>query len=360
MLSASGVLDAYLDLKKRTHDPRFYSVLEDGFAADWHAAQGDQETIARNAINLADRTVHAVEMARLYRVTPNMVDLLLHAAAGLDEEDTFDLELPPTSHGLVHFARPIPVKELRGDIMLGHWLLWFPMQIVTRVEDPLGGGSKDVRQPTMMMVWWNDDQLQRDVVWERTVTALVEQAALEGRTLERHDVEKLLADATGRWNWIGGNFLTDGAPLGKSEYLVPQDTLDHERELKGQDTCLATQTTNLPRVVHTLWIMLNQTVAATHDESIARPTVKRAQRAKVDPRVTLIQLRREREYPIVDPDAEGEAHAHHHHWICSGHWRWQPYGPGRTQRRRIWIHSHIRGPLDKPLLATEKIFNLER
>lgn len=37
-------------------------------------------------------------------------------------------------------------------------------------------------------------------------------------------------------------------------------------------------------------------------------------------------------------------------WIVSGHYRNQPYGPGRTQHRRIWIAPYIAGPKDKPLI----------
>ena len=29
--------------------------------------------------------------------------------------------------------------------------------------------------------------------------------------------------------------------------------------------------------------------------------------------------------------------------ITRGHWRWQPYGPGRVKRKRIWIRPYIRG-----------------
>ena len=37
-------------------------------------------------------------------------------------------------------------------------------------------------------------------------------------------------------------------------------------------------------------------------------------------------------------------------WIVSGHYRNQPCGPGRTQRRRIWIAPYIAGPKDRPLV----------
>jgi hypothetical protein len=36
-------------------------------------------------------------------------------------------------------------------------------------------------------------------------------------------------------------------------------------------------------------------------------------------------------------------------WFVHGHWRMQPCGPNRSQRRPIWIDTFIKGPEDKPL-----------
>ena len=49
-----------------------------------------------------------------------------------------------------------------------------------------------------------------------------------------------------------------------------------------------------------------------------------------------------------------------HRWPVRGHWRNQPYGPGRTQVRRIWIPPYIKGPTDKPLIVKDTIWSLER
>lgn len=39
-----------------------------------------------------------------------------------------------------------------------------------------------------------------------------------------------------------------------------------------------------------------------------------------------------------------------HRWVVRGHWRQQPYGPGGTLRKPIWVTSHIKGPQDAPLI----------
>lgn len=48
-------------------------------------------------------------------------------------------------------------------------------------------------------------------------------------------------------------------------------------------------------------------------------------------------------------------HHRNHRWIVSGHYRNQPYGPGRKQHKTIWIAPYIAGPEDKPLIIRDKV-----
>jgi len=36
-------------------------------------------------------------------------------------------------------------------------------------------------------------------------------------------------------------------------------------------------------------------------------------------------------------------------WMVRGHWRLQPYGPGKSLRKPLWIDPYVKGPEDKPL-----------
>lgn len=49
-----------------------------------------------------------------------------------------------------------------------------------------------------------------------------------------------------------------------------------------------------------------------------------------------------------------------HQFQVSGHWRNQPYGPGRSQRRRIWIDDYRKGPEEAPFIAKDTIYRVER
>lgn len=41
--------------------------------------------------------------------------------------------------------------------------------------------------------------------------------------------------------------------------------------------------------------------------------------------------------------------------LVHGHWKMQPHGPGRVDRKRLWIHPYERGPKDAPVIIRTKI-----
>jgi hypothetical protein len=59
----------------------------------------------------------------------------------------------------------------------------------------------------------------------------------------------------------------------------------------------------------------------------------------------------------TDPDY---ARQWSHRWVVSGHWRQQPYGPGRTLRKTIWIDPFVKGPDDRPLIVRDDVYVMRR
>lgn len=96
-------------------------------------------------------------------------------------------------------------------------------------------------------------------------------------------------------------------------------------------------------------------LADLQETPLPRPWRRRAERAgKVARPVLVVNLRHH-------PDSGGGGTVGRdfsHRWIVSGHWRHQPYGPGRAHRRRVWIASHVKGPADKPLVVKDRINRL--
>lgn len=100
-------------------------------------------------------------------------------------------------------------------------------------------------------------------------------------------------------------------------------------------------------------LLVNQRVLADVTESEGSRSVRRrSERAGVASTVKIVALRRL---------SSGTAHVGHdpvawsHRWIVNGHWRHQPCGPGRSQRRWTFIAPHIKGPDDKPLVLKETV-----
>lgn len=92
--------------------------------------------------------------------------------------------------------------------------------------------------------------------------------------------------------------------------------------------------------------------------SLPRKERQRLVRHGIDPdhalsRVTTIHLRKP-SHVRGRRDGDGaEGDARHVDWSCRwivhGHFRQQPYGPGGSLRKRIWIPPYVKGPADKPL-----------
>ena len=326
-LSPSQVLDSHLDLLHRFDDPRFVTSQVTNVLSDLYDCH-DYD-------NLAQATAEQIEMAEAvagvvmrdnvraaftYKVTEDMVALLLHAAALLDESDLFDLDLAPTHSGLVHFDQPIPVLVGSGKHQLVHWLLWGPFA---------SGG---------LLVWFND---------HREPDEPARQVDEDPRSSDHRTI-------VGRWNCIAVQKAQVDDVLGAPELVTSEEAIE---ELRAEGHDPPGHATNRARIVQALWLLLGQTVTTTTKEPVERATRRRAERIEVEPVVSVIRLRR----PDHIPHADGESDVEwSRRWLVRGHWRWQPCGPRRSERKRIWVHPYVKGPEDAPLVITKKIYVLER
>lgn len=72
--------------------------------------------------------------------------------------------------------------------------------------------------------------------------------------------------------------------------------------------------------------------------------------------VTLIDLRPLRQVHTRDDETDPETgRVYRHRWVVRGHWRQQPHGKGRAERRLQWIAPYVKGPEGAPLLEAEKV-----
>lgn len=281
-------------------------------------------------VGLLFRAFHAhLTGAYSYRVTEPMTDLIVAAADGLDESDRFDRDLAPTGAGMVRFDKPLPMVDVRGRTMLVHWLVWGPLSVGT--------------QPAIGMWVFNDIYTQADTY-----------------SMENLDDYADLTDIVGRWAFIGATITPNGATLGPARMKLNEHTLRVVTE--NGDT--PTEPTNVSRYVHALWLLLNQTIVASEDERVSRHARKSMARMKMPGTVTVIRLRRSESTP-----GHGESQVQwQHSWIVRGHWAWRVCGPDHPNAQpykdgfgtRVWISPYLKGPEDKPLVVTDKLYDLAR
>lgn len=72
-------------------------------------------------------------------------------------------------------------------------------------------------------------------------------------------------------------------------------------------------------------------------------------------RVRIVDVR-ERVDDAPERDPLGRKHRpYDHRFIVSGHWREQPCGHNRSERRRKWIAPYVKGPADRPLVLKDTV-----
>ncbi|MFI5893803.1 hypothetical protein ACIA5D_27250 [Actinoplanes sp. NPDC051513] len=128
------------------------------------------------------------------------------------------------------------------------------------------------------------------------------------------------------------------API--STHILPLDAEINPRDHAGIAVTLAT------------WLLMGQQVAESPAADLDKPTRKRYTRSyRPLPDVRLVRLRTaDQAPPGGQPHRQpaDRATPAERVWV-TGHWRAQPYGPGRTLRRPVYIHPHLRGPDDAPI-----------
>lgn len=333
------VLDMQADLIAVTSNPRWLEVVEATLESSLMSVRTDDkkpniDEARRSARGIADRMGAEAQKAYSYFVKEEMVELIEWAADGLDGTDAFRADEVPTANGFVYFEKPIRMRDVRGANMLVNAVLWFTATFSYVDSAPVRGFG---------IVFFNDQRLTPDDIAKDLLAGpLGEQVARDGR-----------------WGMIGMQGLVDGTRVGPREQ-DPTGYLD----FNGEEYENPQPFTNFIRIMHAYWMILNQTVADVYEAETPRAFAKRARRANIPDRVTVVALRRSESHPHGDGDVDW-----HHRWLVRGHWRWQHVSehhplaepdPDGGFRARVWVRPHVKGPEDKPLHLTDKVYALLR
>ena len=122
------------------------------------------------------------------------------------------------------------------------------------------------------------------------------------------------------------------------------------------------------RFLLALWTLMGQEVAVVRpvdlDRAHRRAILRLREKMPEIGDLKIVRLRREYNPLLELADEEvqrptGEREWTHRWWVRD-HWAWRACGPGRTERRRVWIAPYIKGPESKPLIEKDIIYSLER
>lgn len=330
------VLDLQADFIARTSLPGWREMVRIHLLQDFKDSSNWQstQTMYEVAEEMSYRLGPAVGRAHAYYVDPNMTDMIMWASAGLDGTDQFRFNEVPTEEGFIYFPRPIKLLDVRNTTMLVHAVVWLPIIYQTETERRMG----------YAFFSFNDYNNELDEVAK---------AMQEGGI----DISEY-----GRWGLVSLVSATDGQRVGPDTIGITEE----KRKEIIDEGAVPSEFTNLVKIIHAYFLLLNQTIVDSYEAEVSRAASKRAKRMGIPDRVTVIRLRR-----VVNADAYGNETdvEWQHQWLVRGHWRWQHVSENHPLAKedgrggyvaRVWVRPHIKGPEDKPLHVTDKVIALMR
>lgn len=284
-----------------------------------------------SAILLHSEEIERLNAAALYSMTADMTRLAIAAATSVSDWSVTPDDLP-AEQGLIVFDHPIgqytnPIGSV--DIVACSW------------------GRSPHCEPDDGAVWLT--------FWSaRNTAGLTEHFAAQGEDAERvdtaiADIPPLLWDNEALLCWDAG------------QPEIPMQT----RAVATKDISgIVAAPTTLPwiQIIRAAWVIITQpNISEVTEQQAPRPERRRAERAgrPLAP-VRVVSIHRR-----ANPDQGGTQDGDHGRkigvrFLVGAHIRNQAYGPGRTQRRRILILPHWRGPEDGPVHHSDRVNLVDR
>lgn len=144
--------------------------------------------------------------------------------------------------------------------------------------------------------------------------------------------------------------------IGRSEMARVQVKAGHTGEsLSDYEVQGTTEVGQIGMAAMMLLQQDNLVETSDHAESEAARKAKGRKAQRKRETVKVVKLRRATREGMEQAHA-AERSERHTRWIVRGHWRQQACGKGRTERRRVYIAPHYKGPEDGTLLVRATVF----
>jgi hypothetical protein len=261
--------------------------------------------------------------ARTYQVTGEMVDVLRgvyqKTAARMGHLEEAEL---PCDAGFVWLDEPFTSRDTHGKMTSSRAISWALTAVKVRdaAYKELDIPSSVRVIPGVRLTFWslwgdfNDYELEQQ--WdEKTIDGLTHSL---GALSMGHTMVLPFGQRFGSWS--------------------------REESENGED---------MGHLVHALWMLLESELPSVTQASIDRPSRRRALRSIKQNEVSVVTLRRSKE-----SEKDDDYDPRHIDWTCrwlvQGHWRTLHSG------KCVWIRPHVKGPENRPLRATRKLYRLSR
>jgi hypothetical protein len=281
-----------------------------------------------------DEDFKMIRGAQAYSFNAETEAAIMEAAKGIPHDAPLSsIETPNTGSGWFWFSAPLAVAASPMASDYTHALLW--------------GWDSESKDPMLQFSAYVLDEKGRGK----------DQAKLYPSTHWKWPLSMSFHDMLGLNTLLWRDLYGPGAPLEHDPLSVGEDA--HRKVIADL---------SLFFVMACLWF--RQTVAAPpiltkesgHVERHARKRYQREHQLTDVPTVQVIALRKTARTVAAEapPERADGAREYHCQWIVIGHTRLQPCGPGRTDRKLIWISPHLAGPPDKPLKTKTKVYAVVR
>lgn len=319
-----------------------------------------------------------IDAATLWYVSADMVDLLAAAVVGVPDEVLF-AELPKPAHAaLVVFEKSISGIDANTGARTCEFdaILWGGANLPPRARPGATEGISCVSVSSYRRLDFDAglsaSELQLAVETGATKHARTEkiQEQHDGKNLD--EIDEYVDDLADRdMKSIGFSGIDESrrvvttlrmfgeswAPLGRSDWPLDEPLGDWSIWSPSTGTYSETMKASAHedrRLLAALWTLLAQSAITRTTTKVAeRQTRRRSERAGVKTSdVVIVTLRRPERSEPVDGDPVERRH-YSHTFLVSGHWRHQPVGPGRSERRLTWVRPHTKG--DGPFLGKTRV-----
>lgn len=290
-----------------------------------------------------DEDLRVMRSAQAYSFNAETEAAIIEASASIPHDAPLSsIETPNTGAGWFWFGEPLKVAASPVASDHTHALLW----------SWVGGDYVDIDLATMHEQKVSPEPALLFSAYVRDEKGGIHHGKMFPSTrwhwplhLSFHD---MLAFNAGSWDHTYG----PGTAMEHDPYIISRkDTLSIIADLSlfFVMACVWFRQTVPGEPKKKLNPILTQTPG--HIERHARKRYQREHKLKVVPTVQVVALRKTARTAVEDAPTERAEGARHYscRWIVKGHPRLQPCGPGRKDRKLIWIDAYPAGPEDKPL-----------